>query len=163
MPCLSSWPSACDIKSRYLSEDLGSYTVPSHGVAVLTMSKPWQLHLLPSEWSSVTERNETLKLLVPNDPHHITNLQPRPARIARLQSTQPPCIFFRNLSSSTKDSQPKRPKTLPDPINLAYPSRRPTQGGTRHGERRVPSQRTDPRARPPPLMKPTAACPDSVC
>lgn len=70
MPCLSSWPSACDIKSRYLSEDLGSYTVPSHGVAVLTMSKPWQLYLLPSEWSSVTERNETLKLLVPNDHHH---------------------------------------------------------------------------------------------
>lgn len=121
----------------------------SHGVAVLTMSKPWQLYLLPSEWSSVKERNETLKLLVPNDrPPSPTSLGLHKLPVCNQRSR--PVSFFRSPSSSTKVSQPKRPKTLPDPINLAYPSRRPMQGGTRHGERRVPSQRTDPRARPPP-------------
>lgn len=132
---------------------------------MLTMSTPWQLHLLPSEWSFVKERNETLKSLVPNDhPATIANLQPRPARIARLQSTQPPCIFFCQpfqVPQKTANQSAERPSQIQSILHNLPDGRRRGELAMVNREPH-PSGQIPERALPPDETN-TAACPDSVC
>jgi hypothetical protein len=85
--------------------------VGCHGVAVLTMSKPWRQYLLPSEWLSVNEKTKPLNYSCPMTEPSPTSKLALHESPAFNQRSHPVSFFLSQTFKLHTTSQPQPRKT----------------------------------------------------